>query len=191
MEVKTPHWWRALEVLGGILVIALAAIVLADQQFALTTLVYIVGAALLIGGLSRIGLGVFARIFSPASRGLNLGGGIIAVVLAIIVVLDPSLGISALILILAVALLLVGAVEIVVGGLAKHRPIWLRAIVVIVGVLTVILSALTVLDSALGQTTLALILSIALVFVGIRDIVHGISGHRHVPVPIGTTVTSV
>ncbi|SRR5712692_3594232 len=191
MEMKTPGWWRAFEVLGGILVLALAAIVLGDQQFALTTLVYIIGAALLIGGLSRIGLGIFARIFSPATRGFNLGGGIIAVVLAIVVILDPSLGIGALILIVAAALLLVGAVEIVVGGLARHRPIWLRVVVVVVGMLTVILSALTVLDTALGQTTLALILSIALVFVGIRDIIHGISGHRHLPVPVGAAVTSV
>ncbi len=191
MEVKTPGWLRALEVLAGLLVLALAVIVLADPQFVLTTLVYVIGAALLIGGLSRVGIGVFARIFNPAARGLNLGGGIIAVIIGVVVILDPSLGIGALIFILAAAILLVGVVEIVVGGLAKHRPVWLRAIVVIVGVLTVILSALTVLDTALGQGLLAAILAIALVLVGARDIVHGVSGHRSVTVPVGASVTSV
>jgi uncharacterized membrane protein HdeD (DUF308 family) len=191
MEVKTPGWWRALEVLAGLLVLALAVIVLADPQFVLTTLVYVIGAALLIGGLSRIGVGLFARIFSPAARGLNLGGGIIAVIIGIVVIVDPSLGIGALIFILAAAILFVGVVEIVVGGLAKHRPTWLRTLVVIVGVLTVILSALTVLDAPLGQGLLAAILAIALVFLGVRDIVHGISGHRPVPVPVGAAVTSV
>ncbi len=191
MEVKTPGWWRALEVLAGLLVFALALIVLADPQFVITTLVYVIGAALLIGGLSRIGVGLFARIFSPAARGLNLGGGIIAVVIGIVVILDPSLGASALILILAAAILLVGVVEIVVAVLAKHRPIWLRTLVVIVGVLTVMLSALTALDTPLGQGLLAAILAIALVFLGVRDIAHGISGHRPVPVPVGAAVTSV
>ncbi len=191
MEVKTPGWWRAIEVLAGLLVFALAVIVLADPQFVVTTLVYVIGAALLIGGLSRIGVGLFARIFGPAARGLNLGGGIIAVVIGIVVILDPSLGASALILILAAAILLVGVVEIVVGVLAKHRPIWLRTLVVIVGVLTVMLSALTALDTPLGQGLLAAILAIALVFLGVRDIVHGIGGHRPVPVPVGAAVTSV
>ncbi len=190
MEVKTPGWLRALEVLAGLLVLALAVIVLADPQFVLTTLVYLIGGALLIGGLSRVGIGVFARIFNPAARGLNLGGGIIAVIIGVVVILDPSLGLGALIFILAGAILLVGVVEIVVGGLAKHRPVWLRAIVVIVGVLTVILSALTVLDAALGQGLLAAILAIALVLVGARDIVHGVSGHRPVPVQVGASVTS-
>lgn len=169
---------------------ALAVFVLADTQFALTTLMYVIGAALLIGGLSRIGLGIFAGIFSPAMRALNTGGGIVAVVLAVIVILDPRLGISALILIVAAAILLVGVVEVVVGGFfAKHRPVWFRAVLVVAGVLTIGLSTLVVLDSALGQLTLTVILSLALVVVGIRDIAHGISGHRPVPVPAGTIVT--
>ena len=189
-EVKTPGWWRALEVLAGLAVLVLALIVLADPQFVLTTVVYVIGAGLVIGGLSRVGVGLFARIFSPAARGLNLGGGIIAVIIGIVVILDPSLGVGALIFILAAAILLVGVVEIVVGALGKHRPIWLRTLVVIVGVLTVILSALTVLDTALGQGLLAAILAVALVFVGVRDIVHGISGHRPLAVPLGASVTS-
>lgn len=190
MEVKTPSWWRGLEVLAGLLVLALAVIVLADPQFVLTTLVYVIGAALVIGGLSRIGVGLFARIFSPAARGLNLGGGIIAAIIGIVAILDPSLGGDVLILILAGAILLVGVVEIVVGVLARHRPIWLRGLVFIVGVLTVSLSAVTVLDRPLGQGLLAAILAVALVFVGVRDIVHGVSGHRPVPVPVGASVTS-
>ena len=190
MEVKTPGWWRALEVLAGIVVLALAVIVLADPQFVITILVYVIGGALVIGGLSRIGVGLFARVFSPAARGLNLGGGIIAVVIGIVVILDPSLGAGVLIAILAAAILLVGVVEIVVGALAKHRPTWLRTLVVIVGVLTVILSALTALDTTLGQGLLAAILAIALVFLGARDIVHGITGHRPVSAPVGAAVTS-
>ena len=190
--MRTPGWWRTLEVLAGILVIVLAGIVLADSQFAITTLVYVIGAALLIGGLSRIGAGIFGNIFSPVMRGLNAGGGIIAVVVAVVVILDPQLGIAALIVILAAALLSVGVVEVVAGGFfARHRPVWFRGVLTVVGVLTIILSALVVLDSALGQVTLAIILSIALVVIGIRDIAHGVSGHRPVPVPARATVTSV
>lgn len=165
---------------------------MADSQFALTTLIYVIGAALLIGGLSRIGVGVFGSIFSPIMRGLNAGGGIIAVVVAALVILDPQLGVAALIFILAAALLLVGVVEVVVGGFfARHRPFWFRGALAFVGVLTIILSALVVLDSALGQVTLALILSVALVVIGIRDIAHGVTGHRPIPAPARATVTSV
>ena len=74
--------------MGGLIVIAAATVVLADPQFAVLTLVIVIAAGLVIGGIFRIGMGVSGIILPPTLRTLNTAGGIIAVVLGITALLD-------------------------------------------------------------------------------------------------------
>src|SRR6267378_5889087 len=190
IEKRSPGWLRVLEILAGVLVLAVAFFVLADSSFALTVLAYTLGIGLFILGLSRIFGGFYGRYVAPWFRELNTGGGIIALVLGIVVIIDPQLAIGFLTLLVAFALLVIGIVEIVAAGFAKHPAVWVRGLIGIVGVLTVILSVFVILDSSLGQTSLAIIMAIVLVAVGVRDIAHGVSGHRPVKIYPGT-VTKV
>ncbi len=187
IEKRSPAWLRTLEILAGVLVLVLAVafFVLADSSFALTVLAYTLGIGLFILGLSRIMASVYGRYFAPWFREFNAGGGIIALVLGCIAIVDPPLVISFLTLLVAFALLIVGIVEIVAAGFARHPPVWVRGIIGTVGVLTVILSILVILDPALGQLGLALTIAVVLVAVGVRDIAHGISGHRPVKIEPG------
>lgn len=189
IEVNASPLWRSLEILGGVIVIALAFIALADPQFAVQTVVIVIAAGLVIGGLFRISVGIFATILPSPLRTLNTAGGIIAVVLGIAALLDLQAAIATLITVLALALLLVGALEIGVG-VARHPPVWLRATIIAIGVLTIILSGYVILDMSIGQSILAAILAVALLLVGIRNIVHGITGHHSVPRPIDARVVS-
>ncbi len=190
IEKKSPGWLRVLEILAGVLVLAVAFFVLADSSFALTVLAYTLGIGLFILGLSRIFASVYGRYFAPWFREVNAGGGIIALVLGIVVIIDPQLAIGFLSLLVALALLVVGIVEIVAAGFAKHPPVWVRGLIGTVGVLTVILSVFVILDSSLGQLGLAVTIAIVLVAVGVRDIAHGVSGHRPVKIDPGV-VTKV
>jgi uncharacterized membrane protein HdeD (DUF308 family) len=183
IEVRASGPWRALEILGGIIVIALAIFALADPQFTIQTLVIVIAAGLMIGGLFRISVGAFATVLPSTLRSLNITGGIIAFVLGVAALLDLQAAVATLIGILAVALLLVGAVEIGVG-FARHPPVWLRIVIVAIGVLTIILSVYVILDMSVGQTILAAILAFALLLVGIRNIVHGFTGHHPVTAPV-------
>ena len=88
LEVKASRLWRTLEIIGGLIVMATATVVLADPQFAVTTLVIVIAAGLVVGGLFRIGVGVSAIVLPPTLRTLNTAGGIIAVVLGITALLD-------------------------------------------------------------------------------------------------------
>lgn len=192
IEVRASGPWRALEILGGIIVIALAIFVLADSQlaqFAIKTLVIVIAAGLIIGGLFRIGVGAFATVLPSTLRSLNVTGGVIAFVLGIAALLDLQATVDILIGILALALLLVGAVEIGVG-VARHPPVWLRLLIVAIGVLTIVLSVLAILDMSIGQGIIAAILALALMLVGIRNIVHGFTGHHPVAPPV-ESVTAV
>jgi uncharacterized membrane protein HdeD (DUF308 family) len=189
IEVRASGRWRALEVLGGIIVIALAIVALADPQFTITTLVIVIAAGLIIGGLFRITVGAFATVLPSPLRGFNVTGGVIAFVLGIAALLDLQAAVATLIGILAVALLLVGALEIGVG-VARHPPVWLRLVIVAIGVLTIILSVYVILDMSIGQTILAAILALALLLVGVRNIVHGITGHHPIPSSVDAVATA-
>lgn len=189
IEVRASGLWRALEILGGIIVIALAIFAIADPQFTIQTVVIVIAAGLIIGGLFRITIGAFATVLPSALRGFNITGGVVAFVLGIAALLDLQAAVATLIGILAVALLLVGALEIGVG-VARHPPVSLRVVIVAIGVLTIILSAYVILDMSIGQGILAAILAFALLLVGIRNIVHGITGHRSIARSVEAIVTA-
>ena len=190
IEKRSPGLLRVLEIFAGVLVLAIAFFVLADSAFALTVLAYTLGIGLIILGLSRIFAGLYGRYFALWFREISAGGGIIAFVLGIIAVINPQFVIGFLTILVAFALLVVGIVEIVAAGFAKHPPVWVRGLIGVVGVLTVILSVFVILDTSLGQLSLAVTMAIVLVAVGVRDIAHGISGHRPVKIDRGV-VTKV
>lgn len=189
VEVRASRLWRTLEIIGGLIVIAAAGVVLADPGFAVLTLVIVIAAGLIIGGLFRIGVGVFASVLPSTLRALNTTGGIIALVLGIAALLDLQAAIATLITILALALLLVGAFEIGVG-VARHPPKWLRASITILGTLTVILAGFVIVDTTIGEGLLAAILALALLLLGIRNLVHGFTGHHPVVAPLDAKVTA-
>ena len=190
IEVRASGRWRAVEILGGIIVIALAIFALADPQFTIQTVVIVIAAGLILGGLFRITVGAFATVLPSPLRSLNVTGGVIAFVLGIAALLDLQAAVATLIGILAVALLLVGALEIGVG-VARHPPVWLRTVIVAIGGLTIILSVYVILHMSIGQSILAAFLALALLLVGVRNIVHGITGHHPVARPLESSVAAV
>ena len=189
IEVRASGRWRAVEILGGLIVIALAIFALADPQFTIQTLVIVIAAGLVLGGLFRITVGAFATVLPSPLRSLNVTGGVIASVLGIAALLDLQAAVATLVGILAVALLLVGAVEMGVG-VARHPPAWLRLVILAIGALTIILSIYVILNMSVGQSILAAILALALLLVGIRNIVHGITGHHPIPRSVDAAVTA-
>jgi uncharacterized membrane protein HdeD (DUF308 family) len=189
VEVKASRLWRVVEIVGGLIVVAAAIIALADPQFVVNAFVIVIAAGLVLGGLFRIGVGVFAEVLPSTLRALNTGGGIIAFVLGIAALLDLGAALSILIAILALALLLIGAFEIGFG-VARHPPKWLQVSIVVLGVLTIILAGVVVIDPSIGTGIIAAVLALALLFVGTRNIVHGVRGHHPVATPIDASITA-
>jgi uncharacterized membrane protein HdeD (DUF308 family) len=189
VELKTSGLWRALEIIGGVIVIVAALVALADPQFVVNAFVIVIAAGLVIGGLFRISVGAFATVLPSMLRALNTAGGIIALVLGIAALLDLSAAVMTLITILALALLLVGAFEIGVG-VARHPPAWLRASILVLGVLTIILAGAVILYPSIGQGIIGALLALALFFLGLRNLVHGFTGHHPVARAIDAAVTA-
>jgi uncharacterized membrane protein HdeD (DUF308 family) len=180
VEVRSPGWLRFVEILSGLGMVLLAIVVLSDPNFVLLTFVYLIAFGLLLWAIATLAVGIFGRLFSPTLRGLSVGSGLIALVVAIVVLFVPDLVIDVLLVLLALVLLIVGVGEIMIGAFAGHRPMWLRGVAIVVGVLTSSLAVLVVFDPALGKLTLTFVLATIIGIVGIRNFVHGITGHRTV-----------
>jgi len=180
MEVRSPGWLRFVEIISGLGMVFLAIIVLSDPNLALLTFVYLIAFGLLLWAIATIVVGIFGRLFSPVLRGLSVGSGLIALVVAIVVLFVPELVLDVLLVLLALVLLVVGVAEIMIGAFAGHRPLWLRGVAILVGLLTASLAVLVIFDPSLGKLTLAFVLATIIGIIGVRNFLHGITGHRSV-----------
>ena len=180
MEVRSPGWLRFVEIISGLGMVFLAIIVLSDPNLALLTFVYLIAFGLLLWAIATIVVGIFGRLFSPVLRGLSVGSGLIALVGAIVVLFVPELVVDVLLVLLALVLLVVGVAEIMIGAFAGHRPLWLRGVAILVGLLTASLAVLVIFDPSLGKLTLAFVLATIIGIIGVHNFLHGITGHRSV-----------
>ena len=175
-ERKAPGWLRALDILFGLIAIILAVVVLAYQELAILTLIFVLSIALLIIGIARVIIGLSAKYLSDGLRALNVGTGILAFVLAIVALFYPELATQMLIYLLSFALLVIGIARLVIGGFAKVLPSWLRGLLVAVGLLTIVLSVVVFISPTMGEVTLVFLLSISFLLNGIARIGSGITG---------------
>ena len=177
-EREAPGWLRALDIVFGLIAIILSIVVLVYQELAILTLIFVLSIALLFIGIARVFGGIFAKYLSDGLRALNVGTGILALVIAIVAMLYPELATQALIYLLSFALLIHGIARVVIGGFAKVFPGWIRGLFAIVGLSTIILSVFVFISSELGFLTLVFVLSITFLLNGIARIVSGITGIR-------------
>ena len=175
-ELKAPNWLRAFDIIFGLISVIISIVVLAFQDVAILTLIFILSLVLLVVGVARIFGGIFAIYLSGGMRALNVGIGIIAIVLGITAIVYTDFTIQLLIYIISFALLLNGVARLLIGGLAKVFPKWLRGFFVVVGLLTIGLSLVVFVFSELGFLALILMLSVTFMINGIARIVQGIIG---------------
>lgn len=109
-------------------------------------------------------------------RGINVGIGIIALILGAITLVYTDLTTQLLIYIISFALLLNGVARLVIGGFARVFPKWLRGFFMIVGLLAIGLFIVVFVYSEVGFLALVLLLSLMFMFNGIARIVQGITG---------------
>ena len=179
---KAPGWLRAFDIIFGLIAVILSVVVLAYQELAILTMIFVLSLVLLVTGIARILTGVFAKYLSDGVRALNFGVGLVAIVLALVALLYTNLTTQVLIYILAFVLLLNGVARLVIGEFGKAFPKWLRAFFVVVGVLTVLLSAVVFVYSDFGFLALIILLSFTFMFNGIARIVQGITGTQETDV---------
>ncbi|MFX1562066.1 MAG: DUF308 domain-containing protein [Promethearchaeota archaeon] len=167
---EIPTWLRGTDFILGIISIIAAILVLIFQTLAIQTLITIIAIGLILLGLARILRGFFSKILSDYLRTLNVAAGLIVLIGALVTILFPGLAIQLIIWVLAFALLVIGVVRLVIGGFGKAFPIWLRGLLIIIGIITIIFSVAVFVFQSLGELTLVILLSLALLSSGIGRI---------------------
>jgi len=177
-EEKAPAWLRALDIVVGSIGVILSISVLMYPKPTILTLILVLSIAALVVGIARIVIGASAKYLPDGLRAINVGAGILALVVALVAMSFPQLAVQVLIYLLSLVLLVHGIARVVVGGFARVFPSWLRGLHVVVGLATIVSSVVIFLFPGFGFLTLVFILAIMFLVNGAARIISGITGVR-------------
>jgi uncharacterized membrane protein HdeD (DUF308 family) len=177
---------RILQIIVGIIAIALSIAVIVNPGFGIEFLVFLLSITLLVAGIERVSMG-FLPYITKSSRITNIVLGGLAIALAIIVIAFPIFTIGLLVTLLALGLLFIGIARIVQGIFAKQTSKWSRAFLVGVGILSIGISFMVFINPVVGIFILTFMLAVNLLIIGIESIVHGISGKRNLATSASST----
>jgi uncharacterized membrane protein HdeD (DUF308 family) len=178
-EAKSPNWWlRVLSVVLGLACILLSTVVLTYPGLDILTLVLILAAALLVVGLARVIVGVFAEYLPIRVREISVGAGLFEIAVTMTSILYPQFITQTLIQLLAFALLVHGTISVLIGGYTRTLPSMLRSLFVIAGLLGITMSVAAFISTPLGFLALADMLAIGYLSNGIVEAIWGITGPK-------------
>jgi uncharacterized membrane protein HdeD (DUF308 family) len=180
---------RVIEIILGLIAIAIGAYILIYPGLTIATVTFLVAIGLFLVGIFRIGWGLISTHVSGAARGVAILIGLIAVGIAIVVMLYPLLAAATVVILISIAVLIYGIGRIVIGATSGQLGGGLRGLLVATGLLMVILAIVVIVYPGLGIVFLAVLLSIAFLFIGFESIAAGIVGARYAPPQVTTAVS--
>jgi uncharacterized membrane protein HdeD (DUF308 family) len=169
-----PGWLRFVRIIFGLIAIAASFFVLAEPGLGVLTLVFLLSLAMITLGVARLARAFSHAMFSKGHRILDAIVGILGIILGLFVLADPLLGASTLVFLLAFVTMIYGIGSIVIGAWVGRLGKWLRALLVIFGVIGIVFAFIVLGDPALGIFTLVILLAVSLFVNGIESIVSAI-----------------
>ena len=170
---------RILQIIVGIIAIALSIAVIINPGFGIEILVFLLSISLFVVGIERISIAFLPYIRKSSTRIGNIVLGGLAILLSIIVIGFPFFTIGFLVTLLALGLLFIGIARIVHGVLDKQTSKWSRVFLVAVGILSIGISFMVFANPLFGIFLVTFLLAVNLLIIGIESIVHGASGKRN------------
>lgn len=166
---------RIVEIVFGILSIIAAGIVLVFPDIGILTVVLILSVGLLLIGIERVIMGIFSPLIKNIKK-VNIGLGILAIVLSIISITFPIFAIEILILIISFALMFIGITRILNVIKQPQMQKWLRVFSAGSGIFSIILAVLTMISPTFGIILVDIFVSFALLINGFEMITAGLKG---------------
>ena len=181
---------RILQIIVGVIVIALSIAVIINPGFGIEILVFLLSLTLLVVGIERISIAFLPYIRKSSTRISNIVLGGLAIALAIIVIAFPIFTIGLLVTLLAIGLLFIAAGRIVHEVFNKQTSKWSRIFLVAVGILSIGISFIVFTNPLLGIFILTFMLAVNLLIIGVESIVHGVSGKRNIATSASTSANT-
>lgn len=171
-----PSWSRGLDVIIGLFIVVVSLWIVIDSTLAERTIILTIAIALAVVGVVRITKSVFMKQIDTKSRITKGTVGVAATIISIGVLLFPDLAITFLVTMITFAIMLMGLSRIIVGQIEKELAPWARALYIVGGAIAFCFGFLAAVFPGLGFFTLILLLSAAMMTVGIIRIVSGVTG---------------
>jgi uncharacterized membrane protein HdeD (DUF308 family) len=181
---------RILQIIVGIIAIALSIAVIINPGFGIEILVFLLSISLFVVGIERVSIAFLPYIRKSSTRISNIVLGGLAIALSLIVIAYPIFTIGFLVTLLALGLLFIGVARIVHGIINKQTSKWSRIFLVAVGIISIAISIMVFANPLLGIFLLTFILAVNLLIIGIESIVHGVSGKRNLASSVPSATTS-
>jgi uncharacterized membrane protein HdeD (DUF308 family) len=176
---KTSGSYRALEIILGLIALAIGVLALVFPTAVVVTLVVFFGIALVIIGILRLATSISSN-WAGSTRTANAVIGLIALIIGLVILFVPFFATDVLVILIGIGLLVYGIGRIAVGGADRHLSGGLRGILIIVGLLIVAFALIIIFFPVVGIYTYAFFVSIAFILIGIESIAAGL---------VGTTLT--
>ncbi len=171
-----PEWLRGLDVIVGLAILVVSVWIVIDISLAERTIVFVISIALLVVGLVRFTKSLLMTRLDTRARITKGVVGIAVILLSMAAVLLPDLTVVFLVTMMTYAIMLMGLSRIIVGYVESELARWARALYIGGGVVIFCFGFLAALFPGVGFYTLVLLLSAAMMTVGIIRIVSGITG---------------
>jgi uncharacterized membrane protein HdeD (DUF308 family) len=174
-ETKSPGWMRGVQIGLGVIALILSIYILAYPGLTFITIVLILAIALFFVGIERI----LSGIFTPSPRGSRWGSvglGVLVLILSIFVMTFPVATGVFLLVLLAVALLFDGIARVIRGIGDKTSGKASRVFGIVAGAIAIGFSIMIMISPFLGAVFIEILLSIALIIIGVQIIVAGVTG---------------
>lgn len=175
-QEKAPGWFRALTVILGILLIALAVVIMFHPEIGLLTIIIWIALSLIVSGIGLLVIGFGSPDLDSGSRAISAIGGIAILAIALIAMLYPDLTIAVVLILWAIGIIIGGASAVAVSGMAKKAKSWQKWTGIILGIFAIIVAILVIVWPGLGEAILIILLVIGLLIQGVFDIIAGIAG---------------
>ena len=171
---KRPPWVRAVQIGLGAIIIVLSILVLVSPASAFVSIVWLLAIILFFVGIER----VISGIFLPGKhRFYSIGLGILILILAGIAISYPTEAALLIIVLIAIALLIIGASRIIEGLSRRHR-VFSRGFHLGVGILAVAIGIAILVLPSFGAALAGFLIAIGLLVIGIQMVITGIRSHK-------------
>lgn len=175
--IKAAIWLRVLQISIGAISIVLSGYVLTQPSLTIFTAVRILSTVLLFVGIESIAVGTFSRYVRTSSRFSSIALGTSAIAFSILVTaLLPPPSILFSIFLGGFALLFNGLGGIMQGVQGEGISRWFRAPLVVVGAVSIAISLLIIVHPIGLEVLLTVVMSLALLIIGIEITVKGVVG---------------
>lgn len=178
---RIPKSIRIADIVLGAITLVLAAAVLAFPSLATLLLVVWIALSLLFAGFEGITVGAAAKRLLRRQRVVRIVSGVVAVILAALVLAIPAAAVVGTIVLLSVGLLFLGGGGIAKGIVEKYMSAWARVMYIIVGGISVALSIAVIANPLFGLLTLFIIVSTVLLINDMSYVIAGVTGMVFVP----------